>query len=129
MFDPSSTFFIIYINDLPLASNLFKIIIYVDDRTFKQRIRKFIDNIYIDCVDEFNFLCIIIHKHLTWNSHTNMIASQISSTIGTLNKLKHQFSLNIFKMIYNSLIIALTLRYSIVGLQSQTNRYSTKKSH
>ena len=38
----------------------------------------FIDNVNIDCVDEFNFLGIIIHKHLTWNSHANMIASKIS---------------------------------------------------
>ena len=64
----------------------------------------FIDNVNIDCVDEFNFLGIIIHKHLTWNSHTNMIASKISSTIGVLNKLKHHFPPNILEMIYNSLI-------------------------
>ena len=73
----------------------------------------FIDNVNIDCVDEFNFLGFIIHKHLTWNSHTNIIASKISSTIGILNRLKHHFPPNILEIIYNSLILS-HLHYGIL---------------
>ena len=61
----------------------------------------FIANVNIDCVNEFNFLNIIIHKYFT-----NMIASKISSKIDILNKLKHYFSPNILEMIYNSLILS-----------------------
>ena len=42
-----------------------------------------------------------------------MIASNISSTIGILNKLKHQFPHNILEMIYNSLILS-RLDYGIL---------------
>ena len=46
-----------------------------------------INNTLIECVDEFNYLGLIINKHLKWNSHVNKIGNKISQTIGLINKL------------------------------------------
>ena len=48
-----------------------------------------INNTLIECVDEFNYLGLIINKHLKWNSHVNKIDNKMSQTIGVINKLKH----------------------------------------
>ena len=48
-----------------------------------------INNTIIECVDEFNYLGLIINKHFKWNSHVNKIGNKISQTIGVINKLKH----------------------------------------
>ena len=52
----------------------------------KKTIKKIIT--LIECVDEFNYLGIIINKHLKWNSHVNKIGNKISQTIGVIIKLK-----------------------------------------
>ena len=38
-------------------------------------------------VDNFNFLCIIIHKHLICTSHVDMLTAKLTKTIG-INSLK-----------------------------------------
>ena len=38
----------------------------------------------VECVDEFNYLGLIINKHLKWNSHVNKIGNKISQTIGVI---------------------------------------------
>ena len=38
----------------------------------------------IECVESFNFLGIIIDKHVNWVAHTNKVASRIYRTIGVL---------------------------------------------
>ena len=48
-----------------------------------------IDDISIDSVDEFNYLGIILHEHLTLKSHINMVTYKKVS--GILNILKHTF--------------------------------------
>ena len=57
------------------------------------------------CVDEFNYLGIIINKHLKWNSHVNKIGNKISQTIGVINKLKHLIPQTKLLSIYNSPIL------------------------
>ena len=32
-----------------------------------------IENIEVECADEFNFLGLIIHKHLKWDSHITKV--------------------------------------------------------
>ena len=56
-------------------------------------------------VDNFNFLGIIINKHLNWTSHVNMLTSKLSKTIGILNTLKRVLPINIMRTVYNSLIL------------------------
>ena len=51
-----------------------------------------IDNTEIECVDEFNFLGITIHKHLKWDPHISSISRKIVSAIGIIYQFKHVFS-------------------------------------
>ena len=41
----------------------------------------------IDCVNNFNFLAIVLNHHLNWHSHTTQIGNKICKIIGILNKL------------------------------------------
>ena len=58
----------------------------------------------IDCVNNFNFLGIVLNQHLNWHSHTTKIANKICKIIGILNKLKHILPQQILSTIYTSLI-------------------------
>ena len=58
----------------------------------------------IDCVNNFNFLGIVLNHHLNWHSHTNKIANKICKIIGILNKLKHILPQQIISSIYTSLV-------------------------
>ena len=40
----------------------------------------------VDCVDNFNFLRLLLDKHLNWKGQTSIIANKISRTIGVLTK-------------------------------------------
>ena len=64
-------------------------------------------------VDNFNFLGIIINKHLNWTSHVDMLTAKLSKIIGILNTLKHILPINIMRTIYNSLILC-HLNYGIL---------------
>ena len=60
-------------------------------------------------VDNFNFLGIIINKHLNWTSHVDMLTAKLSKTIGRppiLNTLKLVLPINIMRTVYNSLILS-----------------------
>ena len=59
----------------------------------------------IEFVDNFNFLGIIINKHLNWTSHVDMLSAKLSKTIGILNTLKHVLPINIMRTLYTSLIL------------------------
>ena len=64
-----------------------------------------IDNVMIECVNEFAFLGLTLDTHLSWNNHIQKIASKISQTIGIMNKLKVFLPSDILQIIYNSLIL------------------------
>lgn len=81
----------------------------------------YIENSKIDFVDHFNFLGIIIDKHLNWNNHTEMIAKKISKTIGVMNRLKHSLPSNILLTIYNSLILSY-INYGIIVWGNKCDR-------
>ena len=55
-------------------------------------------------VDNFNFLGIIINKHLNWTSHVDMLTAKLSKTISILNTLIRVMPINIMSTMYNSLI-------------------------
>ena len=64
-----------------------------------------INNEKIECVEQFDFLGLILHKHLIWKSHVTKVANKISKTIGIVNKLKYQLPQTTLLTIYNSLIL------------------------
>ena len=54
-----------------------------------------INSIKLGSFDSFNFLGITIDKHLAWKEHTHLIASNISRTVGVINRLKHYIPQNL----------------------------------
>ena len=63
-----------------------------------------IENIEVECADEFNFLGSIIHKHLKWDSLITKIATKICNIIGIMYRIKHMVPSNILLTIYNAYI-------------------------
>ena len=64
-------------------------------------------------VDNFNFLGIIINKHLNWTSHVDMLSAKLSKTMSILNTLKHVLPINIMRTLYTSLILC-HLNYGVL---------------
>ena len=64
-----------------------------------------ISNEKIECVEQFDFLGLILHKHLIWKSHVTKVANKISKTIRIIIKLKYHLPQTTLLTIYNSLIL------------------------
>ena len=64
-----------------------------------------LDNNSVEVTNSFNFLGIILDKHLNWNSHINKISGKILNVIGIMSKLKYFVPVRILKIVYNSLIL------------------------
>ena len=72
-----------------------------------------IDTKEIQFTDNFDFLGIIIDKHLNWKSHILKISHKVSKTVGVMNKLKHFLPSHTLLTIYNSLVMP----HFIYGIQ------------
>mgnify|MGYP000297251403 CR=1 FL=1 len=72
-----------------------------------------INNTVIECVENFNFLGIVIDKHLSWKDHIDKIASKLSQTTGVMNRIKEFLPTHILQTIYNSLVLP-HLNYGIL---------------
>ena len=64
-----------------------------------------IKNEKIECVEQLDFLGLILHKHLIWKSRMTKVASKISETIGIINELKYQLPQTTLLTTYNYLIL------------------------
>ena len=73
-----------------------------------------IKNIFIDRVQNFNFLGVNLNENLNWNSHIDQISIKISRCLGIMYKLKHVLPIHILKLLYYSLIFPY-LPYSILA--------------
>ena len=78
-----------------------------------------INGIQIECVDNCNFLGVIIDKNLTLKNHLYEISNKIFRIIGINNKLKFTLPQNILNKIYNSKIIPHI--HSFMGQGKQSN--------
>ena len=77
----------------------------------------------IECVNNFNFLGIVLNHHLNWHSHTTKIANKICKIIGILNKLKHILPQQILSTIYTSLLVVTPhLNFGILLLGDEATR-------
>jgi len=65
-----------------------------------------IDNESIEYVNQFNFLGIVIDKHMNWKAHKDMVTKRISKTIGVIHKLKNTIPPYTLLNIYNSLVLS-----------------------
>ena len=156
--------FILYVNDMSCASDVFHFISYADDTTIcvnistnsdineretvlnnelqkvyhwlqlnklslnvgKTKCMAFhmqqkninkpslkINDCPIEYVDNFNFLGIILDKHLNWKSHVDNLSKKMSKTIGIMTRLKRYLPIKTLKIMYDSLI-ASHLNYGIL---------------
>ena len=80
-----------------------------------------LENGNIEFVEEFNFLGILLDKHISWKNHINLITKKISKTAGILNKLKHFLPIDVLLNIYNALIVPY-LNYGALLWQKCANR-------
>jgi hypothetical protein len=71
-----------------------------------------IENNNIEIVDQFNFLGIILDKHLNWKPHCDMLTKKLSKIAGVINKLKNTLPKSALLHIYNSLVLS-HLNYGI----------------
>ena len=67
----------------------------------------------IDCVNNLNFLGLIINKHLNWNNHIDHISLKISRVIGILTRLRHTVPIDVLLLLYNSLLLP-HINYSLL---------------
>ena len=63
------------------------------------------NNIPIDIVPHFNYLGIILDKHLSWKTHITMVTGKLSKISGILNRLKYIYPTHILLTIYKSLFV------------------------
>ena len=59
----------------------------------------------IEFVENLMFLGITINNKLNWSSHINKVTTNISKTVGILNKLRYFLPSGILQTIYNTLIL------------------------
>ena len=89
----------------------------------------YVDNTYIECVKNFNFLGIYFNQHMSWKYHINHIAKNISKSNGILNRLKSLLPTHVKVMIYNALILS-KINYGILtwGYESESILKLQKKA-
>ena len=93
-------------NQLSLNIKRAKLMIFYRKQRKIRDINISIDNVQIERVNTFNFLCIMLDESLTWTDHTNMVANTISRVTGVLHRLKNIFPKEIFLTLYNTLILS-----------------------
>ena len=64
------------------------------------------NNIPIDIVPHFNYLGIILDKHLSWKPHIAMVTGKLSKINGILNGLKYIYPTHLLLTIYKSLFVS-----------------------
>ena len=75
----------------------------------------------LEPITDFNFLGIIINKHVKWTNRINKIANNIARINGILNRLKHFLAPGILVNIYNCLILP-HLYYGVLVWGYETSR-------
>ena len=93
------------VNKLSLNISKFKFLVFCSAKKQTPTPLIQIDNNVFECVENFNFLGLIINKQLNWNDHIDHIVLKISHIIGVLTRLKNHVPLNILIMLYNSLLL------------------------
>ena len=74
---------------------------------------------YIDNVEHFNFLGIILDEKLSWINHINMLSHKISKVIGVMYKLKNVIPVYILLILHNAIISShLYYRSSVWGINA-----------
>jgi hypothetical protein len=79
-----------------------------------------IDGTNVEFVGEFNYLGIILDKHLSWKAHISRISLKLSKVIGIMCRMKNMLPREILLTLYNSLVLPY-LNYGILCWRSKIN--------
>ena len=80
-----------------------------------------LNGVVVEVVEDFNYLGIVLDKHLTWQKHVDSVHSKLSKVCGILAKIKHLVPQTTLKTIYNSLM-ACRLHYGILVWGKSSNK-------
>ena len=94
------------LNKLSLNAQKTKLMIFHRKQKQVDEINVQINGTQIERVESFNFLGIMLDENLTWKSHIEMVAKNISKVTGILYRLKNIFPENVLFVLYNSLIVS-----------------------
>ena len=75
----------------------------------------------IEQIDSFNFLGVVIDKHISWKYHTEMLSNKISKYCGVLSRLKNYLPLFILRTLYFSMVHS-HLSYNLLTWGFDSNR-------
>lgn len=78
-------------------------------------------NSELTMVDSFNFLGVVLDKHMNWKPHIDYISTKLSKTVGLLSKMKYTLPGNILLMLYNTMVQS-HLTYCILIWGKRTKR-------
>ena len=93
------------LNKLSLNINKTKAMIFHNPQKKVDKINIKLNDIDIEFVDQFNYLGIILDKHLSWKPHIQRISQKVCKTVGVMNKLKNTVPTSVLLTLYNSLIL------------------------
>ena len=80
-----------------------------------------INGVEIENVDSFKFICIFRNNHLTWSTHSGIVANKLSKIIGILKRLRYVYPEQVLLQIYNSLFVA-HINYGLLVWGVDTDR-------
>ena len=112
------------INKLLLNKSKTKYMVFHMPNTRMQALTLKIDDVYIERVDEFNFIGLTLDTNLNWRKHTEKISNKCSKPIGVLNRLKYVLPLDIKVLLYNTLILS-HINYCIMIWGYQRHRITS----
>ena len=109
------------LNRLSLNGRKTKLMMFHTPQKVVPRLILKMNNIELEPTTDFNFLGIIINKHLSWKSHINKISINIARTTGIIRNLNQVLPCSVLLTIYNSLILP-HLNYGILAWGYDTTR-------
>ena len=109
------------LNRLSLNGRKIKLMMFHTPQKVVPRSILKMNNIELEPTTDFNFLGIIINKHLSWKKHINKISINIARTTGIICNLNQVLPCSVLLTIYNSLILP-HLNYGILAWGYDTTR-------
>ena len=93
-------------NKLSLNIGKTKYMIFHSPRSDTPQLSLLVNGQPIEKVSSFNFLGLLVDDNLSWNSHINSLKTKLSSAIGMMHRLKHEFPSSTLQLIYQSLVVS-----------------------
>jgi hypothetical protein len=108
------------LNKLSINSSKTKAMLFHTPRKKVVYPNLFIDESNVEFVNDFNYLGIILDKHLTWKAHIAKVNLKLSKVIGIMCRLKNLLPREILLTLYHSLFLPY-LNYGILCWRSKIN--------